>query len=48
MSNNGGSCFKLDGKRRPLVGANIKQSLEVCGEADHEESDKCVLSREAT
>lgn len=48
MRSNGGSFFKRDGKGRPLVGANIKQSLEVCGEADHEESDKCVLSSEAT
>lgn len=47
MRSNGGGCVKLDGKGRPVVGANIKQSLEVCGETDHGESDN-VLSSEAT
>lgn len=48
IRSNGGGCLKLDGKGRLLVVANIKQSLEGCGEADHEESDRCVLSNETT
>ena len=38
----------MDEKGRPLVGANIQQSLGDCGEANCEESNRCVLSIEST
>lgn len=45
---NGGSCFKLDEKGRPLIGEDIKQRLDICGDAGCKESNRGFLSSEVT